>query len=105
MAGPESPAGSEGLDGRDGPQGPQLKVPVQMSARMSAVLHLLKYTFLLFLFNKADGNPQYRTSTGTPFLMGSTLVNQISVQMRIAQIVGVGYVGWVVQVQMDNCSF
>ena len=58
MAGPESPAGSEGLDGRDGPQ---LKVPVQMSARMSAVLHLLKYTFLLFLFNKADGNPQYRT--------------------------------------------
>ena len=37
------------------------KVPVQMSARMSAVLHLLKYTFLLFLFNKADGNPQYRT--------------------------------------------
>ena len=76
MAGPESPAGSEGLDGRDGPQGPQLKVPVQMSARMSAVLHLLKYTFLLFLFNKADGNPQYRTSTGTPFLMGSTLVNK-----------------------------
>ena len=47
MAGPESPAGSEGLDGRDGPQGPQLKVPVQMSARMSAVLHLLKYTFFL----------------------------------------------------------
>ena len=45
MAGPESPAGPEGLDGRDGPQGPQLKVPVQMSARMSAVSHLLKYPF------------------------------------------------------------